>query len=220
MIIAIDGEAASGKGTIARRIAQRYGLHYMDTGALYRAVARDLRNAGSALDHPEQAVAAAMQLDMATLDDPALRDTGVGEAASVVAALSVVRAALLERQRAFAKTAPGAVLDGRDIGTVVCPDADVKIFVTAALEVRARRRFLEISARGEDVNEADVLANLRLRDARDRERPQSPMIPAEDAKLLDTSNLDIDAAVAEAVRLIEGSISLPGHLKGPNPTGV
>lgn len=211
MIIAIDGEAASGKGTIAKRIARHYGLAYMDTGALYRAVARDLTAAGLALDDIDGAVKAAQSLDVASLDDPALRETGVGEAASVVAAHGPVRAALLARQRMFARQAPGAVLDGRDIGTVVCPDADVKIFVTASAHVRANRRYLELKARGEDVVEAEILANLKLRDARDRARPQSPMVPADDALLLDTTDFGIEAAVAEAVRLVEGSINQSGR---------
>ncbi|MEM7778352.1 MAG: (d)CMP kinase [Pseudomonadota bacterium] len=211
MIVAIDGEAASGKGTIARRIAARFGLAYMDTGALYRAVARDLLAAGLPLDNDTRAVAFAERLDVSTLDDPALRERGVGEAASIVAAISSVRAALLARQRAFARQQPGAVLDGRDIGTVVCPDADVKIFVVADSTVRARRRYLELKSRGEPVSELEVLENIRSRDARDRNRPDSPMVPADDAMLLNTTNLDIDAAVAEAVRMVERSTSQPGY---------
>lgn len=211
MIVAIDGEAASGKGTIARRIAGRFGLAYMDTGTLYRAVARDLLAADLSLDDDVQAVAFAERLDVATLDDPALRQRGVGEAASIVAAISSVRAALLARQRTFARQQPGAVLDGRDIGTVVCPDADVKIFVVADSTVRARRRYLELKSRGEPVSELEVLENIRSRDARDRNRPDSPMVPADDAMLLNTTNLDIDAAVAEAVRMVERSTSQTGY---------
>lgn len=209
MIIAIDGPAASGKGTIARRLADRFGFAYMDTGLLYRAVARDLLCAGLPLDDQQHAKLAAQGLDVRSLDDPKLRDRGIGEAASVVAAIGSVRRALLERQRTFAGQRPGAVLDGRDIGTVVCPDADVKIFVVADSEVRARRRFLELKARGENVSEASVLADIRARDERDRNRQESPMIPADDAVLLDTTYLDIEAAVAEAVRLVERLLDRP-----------
>lgn len=207
MIIAIDGPAASGKGTIARRVAALYGLAYMDTGLLYRAVARDLRTRGEALDDADAAARAARNLDVATLNDPTLRDPGIGEAASIVAANGDVRKALLDRQREFARQRPGAVLDGRDIGTVVCPEADVKIFVVADSEVRARRRWLELVAEDKTVLESKVLADIRARDQRDRNRVDAPMVPAEDAELLDTTNLDIEAAVAEAVRLVERSLT-------------
>ena len=149
MIIAIDGPAASGKGTLAMRIAAHFGLAHLDTGLLYRAVARDVRRSGARWRTKRAAIRAAQELDSATLDDPALRGVGAGEAASIVARIPDVRAALLEFQRAFARKPAGAVLDGRDIGTVVCPDADIKIFVTATPEVRARRRHLERLGRGE-----------------------------------------------------------------------
>jgi CMP/dCMP kinase len=164
MIIAIDGPAASGKGTLARRIAAHYGLSYLDTGALYRAVARDVRRSGGALDDPKAAAAAARVLDAASLSDPGLRDPGVGDAASIVAKIADVRVALLDFQRDFARQEPGAVLDGRDIGTVVMPDANAKIFVVADVEIRARRRYLELKARGEDVTSDGVLEVIRRRD--------------------------------------------------------
>jgi cytidylate kinase len=199
MIIAIDGPAASGKGTLARRIAAHFNLAYLDTGSLYRAVARDVRRSGGETNDPVAAAAAARKLDPATLGDPGLRDPGVGEAASLVARVPEVRAALLEFQRAFARQPQGAVLDGRDIGTVVLPDADVKIFVTASPEVRARRRHLELVARGEDITYEHVLDVIRRRDERDSGRKTAPMRPASDAILLDTSDLDIEAALEAAV---------------------
>lgn len=210
MIIAIDGPAASGKGTLAKRIAAHFGLACLDTGLLYRAVARDVRHAGRALDDPEAVAAAARNLDASTLADPGLRDPGVGDAASIVARFPAVRRALLDFQRDFARQLPGAVLDGRDIGTVVLPDADVKIFITAAVEVRARRRFEEMGGRGEDVTYEGVLEVIRRRDARDAGRDAAPMKPAADAFLLDTSDLVIEAAFRAAVALIErklGSVS-------------
>lgn len=202
MIIAIDGPAASGKGTIARRVAEHFGFRHLDTGLLYRAVARDMKTAGHALDDEAAAVTIAEALDVRSLDDPALKQTGAGEAASIVASLPAVRATLLSFQRAFAATPPGAVLDGRDIGTVVCPDADVKVFVVADVEERARRRFLELEARGETVKQDGILQGLRARDERDRTRADAPMRAADDAELLDTTNLAIDAAVEAAVGLI------------------
>ncbi len=203
MIIAIDGPAASGKGTLARRIAEHFGLHCLDTGLLYRAVARDVKASGRPLEDEAAAVDAARRLDAATLSDPGLRLPGAGDAASIVARVPGVRAALLEFQRAFARRPPGAVLDGRDIGTVVCPDADVKIFVTASAEVRARRRTGEQAARGERVDYEAVLEIIRRRDARDAERADAPMRPAADAVLLDTSGLDIEAAFQRAMEIVE-----------------
>jgi CMP/dCMP kinase len=203
MIIAIDGPAASGKGTLARRIAAHYNLAYLDTGALYRAVARDVRRGGGALDDPKTAASAARQLDAATLADPGLRDPGVGDAASIVAKIPEVRAALLEFQRDFARQEPGAVLDGRDIGTVVLPDADAKIYVVADAEVRARRRYLELKGRGEDVSAEGVLEVIRRRDARDMGRDAAPLKPAVDALVLDTSNLDIEQSFKAAIALID-----------------
>jgi CMP/dCMP kinase len=213
MIIAIDGPAASGKGTLARRIAAHFNLAYLDTGALYRAVARDVRRAGKALDDPKFAAATARTLDAATLSDPSLRDPGVGDAASIVAKIPEVRAALLDFQRDFARQEPGAVLDGRDIGTVVMPDADVKIFVVANTEVRARRRYLELKNRGEPVTAEGVLEVIRRRDERDSGREAAPMVPAPDAILLDTTNLDIETAFETAVGLIERKISQQGRPK-------
>lgn len=202
MIIAIDGPAASGKGTIGRRIAERFGLAHLDTGLLYRAVARDVRAAGGVLDDEATAAAAARALDPATLADEGLRLPGVGDAASVVAKFPAVRAALLDFQRQFAGQPGGAVLDGRDIGSVVCPDADVKLFVTADVEVRARRRTAEQLARGEDVTFERVLDVIRRRDQRDSERADAPMRAMPDAHLLDTTLLSIDEALEAAVGLI------------------
>jgi len=202
MIIAIDGPAASGKGTIAKRVAEHFGLPVLDTGLLYRAVARDLRARGFQLDDPWAGAAIAKSLDATTLDDEALRGAKAGDAASVAAKIPQVRAALLMFQREFAAQSPGAVLDGRDIGTVICPDAHVKIFVTARPEVRAARRHAEITARGEAITHAEVLADILARDARDSGRGAAPMIRAPDAHLLDTSELDIEAAFQAAVGLI------------------
>ena len=211
MIIAIDGPAASGKGTLARRIAIHYGLRHLDTGALYRAVARDTRALGGDLADAQAAARAASQLDIDTLSDPALRTAGVGEAASVVARYPEVRAVLLEYQRNFALAAPGAVIDGRDIGTVICPDADVKLFVTATPEERARRRFLELCQNGVQIEESEVLADIMARDERDRSRDASPLRQAEDAALLETTILDIDAAFRAAIDLIEAAMGHAGR---------
>lgn len=209
MIIAIDGPAASGKGTLARRLAAHFNLGYLDTGALYRAVARDVRRAGGKLDDARTAAAAARVLDAATLADPGLRDPGVGEAASIVARHAAVRAALLEFQRDFARQEPGAVLDGRDIGTVVLPDAHVKIFVVADTEVRAKRRYLELVDRGEDVTADGVLEVIRRRDERDASRDAAPMKPAADARVLDTTFLDADAAFTAALAIITAHAERP-----------
>jgi CMP/dCMP kinase len=211
MIIAIDGPAASGKGTLARRIADHFGLAYLDTGLLYRAVARDLRAMGKTSKDVPCAAAAARALDPKSLDDPLLRAAGAGEAASIVARIPEVRAALLDLQRNFSRRPPGAVLDGRDIGTVVCPDADVKIFVTATPEVRAKRRYLERKADGEPVTYEAILADIRRRDARDAERDAAPMRAAQDAVLLDTSNLDIEAAFNTAVGVISRKVGQRGR---------
>lgn len=205
MMIAVDGPAASGKGTLARRLAAHYGFRYLDTGSLYRAVARDVLASGGSLDEPEAAAAAASRIDADTLNDPGLRSRGAGEAASVVAQHSPVREALLAFQRRFASGPPGAVLDGRDIGTVVCPDADVKIYVVAAVEERAKRRWQELSAGGTECTYDAILAELVKRDARDRQRDNAPLKPAENAHLLDTTNLDIEAAFKAAVELIDAA---------------
>lgn len=206
MIIAIDGPAASGKGTLARRIAAQFGFSCLDTGLLYRAVARDTAAAGAPLEDEAHAAQAARRLDLATLDDPALRTPKAGEAASIVARHPGVRAALLELQRTFAARLPGAVLDGRDIGTVVCPDAPVKLFVTATPEVRAGRRFNELQQRDPSVTYAEVLADIIDRDARDRSRTAAPLKAADDAILLDTTELDIEAAFEVAIGLIKRKI--------------
>jgi len=201
-VIAIDGPAASGKGTLSRRLARHYGFAHLDTGALYRATGRDVLASGLDPGDPDAAARIAAAVDPASFDDPRLREEAVGQAASVVAAHAGVRAALLALQRRFAATPPGglagAVLDGRDIGTVVCPQARVKFFVTASPEVRARRRVLELEGRGAVADEAAIRADLIARDTRDRERAEAPLRPAEDAILLDTSGLDADAVFAVA----------------------
>jgi cytidylate kinase len=203
MIIAIDGPAASGKGTLGKRLAAHYGLRHLDTGLLYRAVAKALLDAGRLPGDEAAAIAAARKIDPAHFDEIALKGYEVGEAASVVSAIPGVRAALFDFQQEFAATPPGAVLDGRDIGTVICPNADVKIFVTASPEVRAKRRALELHGRGQPANDADVLADILRRDDRDRSRAAAPLKQAADAHLLDTTNLDADAAFAAAIRLID-----------------
>jgi cytidylate kinase len=205
MIIAIDGPAASGKGTLGRKLAAHYGLRHLDTGLLYRAVAQALLDAGCAPDDTGVAVAAARALDPEHFDEAALKGPAVGEAASVVSAIPEVRAALLDFQRDFAAAPPGAVLDGRDIGTVICPHADVKIFVTASPEVRAARRAREYSAAGRPVDEAAVLADIIRRDERDVNRAAAPLKQAPDAHLLDTTGLDIDAAIRAAIDIVEAT---------------
>jgi len=204
MIIAIDGPAASGKGTLGKNIAAHYGLRHLDTGLLYRAVARAVLDAGGKPDDRDAAVTAAQGLDLRKLDETTLKKTpGIGEAASLAAAFSEVRAVLVAVQRDFAAKPPGAVLDGRDIGTVICPKADVKIFVTAAPEIRARRRAKEFSAVGHAVDEAAVLADILKRDDRDTKRSVSPLKQAPDAHLLDTSNMDISTATRVAIDIVE-----------------
>lgn len=203
MIIAIDGPAASGKGTIARRIADVYGLHHLDTGLIYRAVAKSVLDAGYSPDDTAHAIAAAVELDPAKFDEKSLKAQPITEAASVVAAIPEVRQALMNFQRQFATKPPGAVLDGRDIGTVIAPGADVKLFVVATPEVRAKRRTLELQAKGEPVDEREVLADLLRRDERDSRRTAAPLKAAPDAHLLDTTHLSIDAAFRAAVEIIE-----------------
>lgn len=209
MIIAVDGPAAAGKGTLARALAEHFGYAYLDTGSLYRGVAHAVLMSGSEAQDEAAGVMAAETLDPAKIDPVAIRTPEVSEAASVVAAMPPVRAAILAFQRRFAENPPngepGAILDGRDIGTVVCPDADVKLYVTASAEIRAHRRWLELKGSGSDLSEAQVLADVRDRDARDTDRATSPMRPADDAHLLDTSNLSIEAAFGAAVALIEQS---------------
>jgi cytidylate kinase len=203
MIIAIDGPAASGKGTLGRRLAAHYGLRHLDTGIIYRAVAHALISRGADLGDESAAVSAALALDPGTFDDPALKSHQVGSAASIVSAIPAVRTALVEFQRQFASRPPGAVLDGRDIGTVICPDADVKIFVVADPKVRAHRRTIEIRARGEAVDEATILADILARDERDQNRAVAPLRPAKDAYLLDNSHLDIEGGVRAAIDIVE-----------------
>lgn len=207
LLIAIDGPAASGKGTVAKRIATHFALPCLDTGLLYRAVARDVVANGGALDDAAAAAAAARALDAATLDDPNLRGPAAGDAASMVAKMPDVRRALLDYQRRFAANAAGAVLDGRDIGTVICPEADVKIFVTASAEERARRRHLEHQARSETVTYHDVLADIRRRDARDSGRDIAPLEAATDAITIDTTTLNADAAFEAALGVIAQKIA-------------
>jgi CMP/dCMP kinase len=203
MIIAIDGPAASGKGTLGKRLAAHYGLRHLDTGLLYRAVAKALLDAGQSPSNQARAVAAAEALDPTSFDEAALKSPAVGEAASLVSAIPEVRGALVAFQRSFGRTAPGAVLDGRDIGTVIFPDAQVKIFVTATPEVRAGRRTAELRAAGTMVNVADVLADIERRDQRDTTRATAPLKAAPDAHLLDTTHLDIDAAFRAAIDIVE-----------------
>ena len=203
MIIAVDGPAASGKGTLGRRLAAYYGLRHLDTGLIYRAVAKALLDAGHALDDVEQAVNAAKSLDPGKFDEIELKRHAVAEAASVISAIPQLRAALLAFQHEFGRPAPGAVLDGRDIGTVVFPDAEVKIFLTASAEARARRRAAELEQTGEAMTFADVLADIRRRDERDTKRATAPLKPALDAHLLDTTHLDIDAAFRAAIDIVD-----------------
>jgi CMP/dCMP kinase len=203
LVIAIDGPAASGKGTLARRLAEYFKLPHLDTGLLYRATACALLDEGLPLDDEEAATAAARGLSLTDFDDARLRSREMGEAASVVAALPQVRAELVDLQRRFAAREEGAVLDGRDIGTVICPGARVKIFVTASTETRAQRRALELARRGEEVDYPTILADVKRRDERDSARVVAPLKPAADAVTLDTSDLDIEAAFRAAVAIVE-----------------
>ena len=210
LIIAVDGPAASGKGTIAKRIAAHYRLAHLDTGLLYRAVGATVLSKGLDPSDEGAATAAVDEISPAGLEDPQLRTPEVGKAASQVAAIPAVREALLNYQRRFATHPPersfGAVLDGRDIGTVVCPDAEVKFFIIASPETRAHRRYLELSAKGSDLTEAQVLADIRERDARDANRDTAPMTMAPGAYLLDTTNLSIEAAFAAVRAFIDGQL--------------
>ncbi len=211
MIIAVDGPAASGKGTLARRLARHYRLVHLDTGGLYRATGLRALLSGGRPSDPAVAVAAAGAVRLGDLDDPRLREERVGEAASVVAAIPAVRSVLLGFQRDFAHHPPagmaGAVLDGRDIGTAVCPDADAKIFVTATLEARAMRRFKELQADDSGIIYERVLQDMKARDARDSERATAPLRRAPDALELDTTARDADAAFAAAVDFIAGKLA-------------
>jgi len=213
VIVAIDGPAASGKGTLAKRLARELGFAHLDTGKIYRAVGRAVLEAGGDPGDAAAAVAAARALDPASLDDPALGADEVAAAASQVAVIPEVRAALLDFQREFAHRppggAPGAVLDGRDVGTVVCPDADVKLWVAASAKVRAERRHKELQGRGEARIYARVLAEIEERDKRDSERAVAPLKPAEDAIRIDTSEMDPDAVLAAALAHIDAVRAAP-----------
>ena len=206
MIIAVDGPTASGKGTIAKALAEHFGLPHLDTGLLYRAVGRQvLLNGGD----PNDAADALAGCDFpgSLLADPVLRDEETGGLASRVSVHPAVREALFERQRVFAKQEGGAVLDGRDIGTVIAPEAEAKLFVTASVEARAQRRFLEMRERGAGVTLLEIQDDLRRRDERDRNRDVAPLIPAIDAMVIDTSSLDRDEAVAAAIEAVEQALS-------------
>ena len=203
LTIAIDGPAAAGKGTLAKRLSAHYQLPYLDTGLLYRAIGKLAADSGVDLDDPQATAAIAEVLDTSHLDDGSLRGREAGEFASRVAVHPPVRAALEAFQRQFAAQAAGAVHDGRDIGTVICPQATVKIFVTASAEVRARRRTDELSAKGRHVDYETILAEVRERDARDAGRAVAPLKPAADAHLLDTSEMDIETAFLTACALID-----------------
>ena len=205
MIIAVDGPAASGKGTIARALAAHYGLPHLDTGMLYRAVAHMLTQAHGDPENEQDALAAC-SFDDSLLDDPALRAEETGQIASIVSAHPLVRSALIQRQRQFARRPGGAVLDGRDVGTVIAPDADAKLFVTATPQTRAQRRHKEMHKAGATMSFDTVLTDIRARDRRDAGRAAAPMVQAADADLLDTSFLSIDAAVQRAIALVDARI--------------
>ena len=203
MIITVDGPAASGKGTLAKRLAKHYGLPHLDTGLLYRGVGFLMLQAGHALEDAAATARIAQDLDPSKLDQEKLRSDKVGEAASRVAAIPGVRAALLKLQQDFARQPGGAVLDGRDTGTVIAPQADVKLFVTASPEERARRRHIELATRKTPVEYCEVIADIKKRDERDSERSIAPLKPAPDAVLLDTTHLDIEAAFRAAIEIVE-----------------
>jgi cytidylate kinase len=213
-VVAIDGPAASGKGTLARRLAAHFGLAHLDTGKLYRATAFHVLAAGGDPADPTTAAAAARRVDMTSLDDPGLLSEEVAQASSIVAAIPAVRAALLDRQRNFAAHPPapfrGAVLDGRDIGTAVCPDAAVKLFVTASPEARAERRLRELRERGATVIYGDVLQDMKERDARDSGRRVAPLAAAPDAVTIDTTGLDADQVFGLASAIIERALAAHG----------
>jgi len=203
MIIALDGPAASGKGTLGKRLAVHYGFPHLDSGLLYRTVAKAVLDSGKRLEDRTAAIAAAQAFVPSQYSEDVLKADDIGRAASIVAAIPEVRAALMIFQRAFAQSKPGAVIDGRDIGTVIVPQADVKIFVTASAGERARRRVLELTGRGEAADQAAVLADIIKRDERDMTRSIAPLKPAADAHLLDTTHLDIDAAFRAALDIVE-----------------
>lgn len=206
IVIAVDGPAAAGKGTLSRRLAAHYGLSHLDTGLTYRATAKALIDRGLPLDDEDLAAEVARNLDLSALDRAVLSAHEIGEAASKVAVMPKVRRALVEAQRAFAERGPGAVLDGRDIGTVVCPDALLKLYVTASPAVRAKRRYDEIIGNGGQADLAAILADIEKRDARDTERADSPLRPAADAHLLDTSEMGIEPAFEAARALVDARL--------------
>jgi len=206
IVIAVDGPAAAGKGTLSRRLSEHYGLHHLDTGLTYRATAKALMDHGMPLDDEEIAAKIARTLDLSELDRSVLSAHDIGEAASKVAVMPKVRKALVDAQRDFARTLPGTVLDGRDIGTVVCPDALIKFYVTASPAVRARRRHDEIVSNGGHADLAGILTDIEKRDARDTERADSPLRPATDAHLLDTTKMSIETAFEAARILVDAAL--------------
>lgn len=214
MIIAIDGTLASGKGTIARRLSGWYGLAHMDTGRLYRATGVAALAKGVSFEDPGALAEVARTLDLNDYTEDDLRTAEAGQAASKVAAVPQVRAALLQLQRDFAQQPKGAVLDGRDIGTVVCPDADVKLWIDASVEVRAERRWRELTEKGDTLSLDDMIAQLKERDARDKNRSDAPMIAAADSVLIDTTHLTIDAAVDKARAAVEAVIAQKSESSG------
>jgi CMP/dCMP kinase len=209
IVIAVDGTAASGKGTIAKKLAQHFGFHHLDSGSLYRLVALGVSDANADPDKEDDALKAAKAINPEKANDSRIRSAAIGRMASQVSVFPKVRAALLEYQRAFAARPPGAVIDGRDIGTIVCPDAQAKLFVDAKPEIRAHRRWLELKEHGDTRSEAEILKEITERDVRDASRKTAPMKPAPDAALLDTSALDIDAAFKAALALVERSLTSP-----------
>ena len=209
MIIAVDGPTASGKGTIARRLAAHYGLKRLDTGSLYRAVGLAVLDAGGDPADEKAAVAAAEALDLQTIDEHRIRSAAAGAAASIVANIPAVRVVLRKAQRLFANDPAGAVLDGRDIGTVICPDAEVKLYVTAETPTRVGRRLAELKSRGEDISYAELERQIAERDARDMNRLDSPLRQAPEAHLLDTTHLSIEAAVEAARRIVDAALKRP-----------
>ncbi|WP_105402477.1 (d)CMP kinase [Neorhizobium sp. T7_12] len=206
IVIAIDGPAAAGKGTLSRLIADAYGFHHLDTGLTYRATAKALLDAGLPLDDEEVAGKMAREVELAGLDREILSAHAIGEAASKIAVMPSVRRALVEAQRAFSLRRPGTVLDGRDIGTVVCPDAPVKLYVTASADVRARRRYDEIVGKGGEADYGAIFSDVKKRDERDMGRSDSPLKPADDAHLLDTSEMSIEAAFLAAKTIIDAAL--------------
>lgn len=205
MIIAVDGPTASGKGTVAKHLAARYGLKLLDTGTLYRAVGLAVLDAGGDPADEAAALAAAQALNLAAIDQDRIRSSAAGAAASKVAAQPAVRAALLKAQRDFAADPAGAVLDGRDIGTIICPDADVKLFITASLDARTGRRLKELQARGETIDFETLKAQIQERDARDMGRTDAPLRQAPDAHLLDTTDLNVEQAAAAAFQIVDAA---------------